>query len=206
MTDTSYAPSIEDGHTATPDTSKMFYVVSRRKLAILFIATLGMYGVYWFYKNWAQYRDNRPAEMADGSIWPVPRAIFLIFFVHSLFGKVQTLGRDKPEVAAWGANGTAWLIVVTYIAMNVADLLERRSIGLPYVGYFGFVGLLLLVLAYRNAQTMINATCGDPEGKSNNQLTGANYVWIVIGLLIWIGSFMSGFMGSAPVADSTPSF
>jgi hypothetical protein len=185
-----------------------FYVVSRRKLTILFIATMGAYAVYWFYKNWSQYRNHgADSQEVRASIWPVPRAIFSIFFIHSLFSKVKALGQDQPQVAAWRDNLSAWWLVGLYVAVTVADKLAKRSIGSPFTDFFGFVGLFLLLFSFRKAQSMINASCGDPEGKRNAELTGANYVWIVLGLLFWVGAFMSGFMsGPSDGYSSSSSF
>jgi hypothetical protein len=197
MTDISVT-SPADGEQSLSVAEHPFYVVSRRKLTILFIATFGVYAIYWYYKNWSQYRKHGPSsDEARESIWPVPRAIFSIFFIHSLFNKVKALGQDQPQVAAWRDDLGAWWLVILSIAVSVLDRMERKSIGLPYTSWFGYLGFLLLLFAYLKAQAMINASCGDPLGKSNDKLTGANWVWIVIGGLCWVGLFMSGFMEGA---------
>ncbi|MGZ5200929.1 MAG: hypothetical protein ACXWC4_14250 [Telluria sp.] len=206
MTDISIAPPLDGEQVSATAEQASFYVVSRRKLTILFIVTMGAYGVYWFYKNWRQYRDHgaAPQEVRD-SIWPIPRAIFSVFFIHSLFSKVKALGHDKPQVAAWSDNLHAWWLVILYVAVSIADQLAKRSIGSPYTDFFGLVGLGLLLFAYRKAQVMVNASCGDPEGMSNNTLTGANYVWIIIGVLFWVGAFVSGFTDGASSGYSSSS-
>ena len=56
-----------------------FYVVSARKFWLLFLLTGGIYCVAWFYKNWAHFKR----ATKDDDIWPGPRAVFHIFFVHS---------------------------------------------------------------------------------------------------------------------------
>jgi hypothetical protein len=205
MTDISIAaPALEAEQAPASVEDAAFYVVSPRKLTILFIVTMGLYSVYWFYKNWSQYRDHGTGEGRQ-SIWPAPRGLFAIFFVHSLFSKIKELGRDKPQVAAWRNNLYAWWIVAIYIALNVADRLARKSIGLPFTDIFGYVGLILLLFGILKAQSMINASCNDPQGKGNAALTGANYVWIILGVLVSVGAFVSGFMDGAPdgVASSS---
>lgn len=209
MTDISImSPAAGEQPVATADEAA-FYVVSRRKLIILFIVTMSLYGVYWFYKNWNQYRNHGSAsEDARDAIWPVPRAIFSVFFVHSLFRKVKALGQEHPQVAAWRDNLGAWWFVIVSVALGIAHKLEKNGIGLPLTSWFGYVGLVLLLLSYLKAQSMINASCGDPEGKSNNKLTGANWVWIVIGSLLYLGAFMHGFSSGAAdgYASSSSSF
>jgi hypothetical protein len=209
MTDISItSPAAGEQPVATADEAA-FYVVSRRKMVILSIATMGMYGFYWFYKNWDQYRNHGSAsEDARESIWPIPRAIFSVFFVHSLFRKVKAAGMDSPKVAAWNDNRGAWWFVIVSVTLSITHKLETKSIGMPLTSYIGDVCLLLLLLAYVKAQSMINASCGDPDGKSNNKLTAANWVWIVIGALLYLGAFMHGFNSGATdgYASSSSSF
>jgi hypothetical protein len=193
------------GEAAAGAADSMFYVVSRRKLAILFIFTFGLYGLYWFYKNWNQYRNHAQwASQGRPSIWPIPRAVFLVFFIHSLFREVKAFGRDKPQVAAWSNDLHAWLMVGLYVALNVLDRLSARSIGSPYTDWLSFAGMVVLLFAFLKAQAMINISCDDPDGKGNDQLTGANYVWIVLGGLAMAVLFIQGFMAGWSEASSSP--
>jgi hypothetical protein len=54
--------------------------------------------------------------------------------------------------------------------------------------------LLPLGLSFVNAQRQINTACGDPEGATNSNLTGANWAWMILGAMIWMlvlaGTFM----------------
>ena len=34
--------------------------------------------------------------------------------------------------------------------------------------------------------TLAVAACGDPAGESNSRLTGANWVWLILGGFLWI--------------------
>ncbi|MGZ5203056.1 MAG: hypothetical protein ACXWC4_25100 [Telluria sp.] len=209
MTDISItSPAAGDEPVATADEAA-FYVVSRRKLIILFIVTMGLYGLYWFYKNWDQYCEYGSAsEDERDAIWPIPRAIFSIFFVHSLFRKVKALGQDSPKVAAWRDDLGAWWFVIVSVTLSITHRLEKNGIGLPLTSFLGYVSLVLLLLAYLKAQSMINASCGDPDGKSNSRLTAANWVWIVIGTLLYLGAFIHGFNSGAAdgYASSSSSF
>ena len=36
------------------------------------------------------------------------------------------------------------------------------------------------------AQKAANSAAGDPQGESNNTLTAANIVWMVVGVLLWL--------------------
>ena len=91
--------------------------------------------------------------------------------------------------------------------LSISDQLEKRSIGSPLTDIFGFAGLIILLFGYLKAQAMINASCNDPEGKGNAQLTAANWAWIVFCALLWAGMFIAGFRaglsnGYAPSSSS----
>jgi hypothetical protein len=179
MTENVYAPPKANLAPVNESEATRFYVVSPRKFLILFFVTVGMYQFYWFYKNWALYKRS-----TEESIWPVPRAIFGVFFVHALFRNVEVHNEESSE--PWDSSSNAWPVVLFLIASNVLDRLSNKSIGLPYTGWLSLLILIPLGLSVLNAQGKINERCGDPSGKSNNNLTAANIAWCVAGALLWI--------------------
>jgi hypothetical protein len=180
MTENVYAPPKANLAPVNESDAARFYVVSSRKFLILFFATLGMYQFYWFYKNWALYKRS-----TGESIWPVPRAIFGVFFVHALFRNVEAHNEEHSE-APWDRRSNALAVVVFLLASNGLDRLSNKSIGMPYTGWLSLLILIPLGLSVLSAQGKINARCGDPSGKSNNDLTGANIGWCVAGAFLWI--------------------
>lgn len=191
MSDTSYPLNIAGPKVAISDAEPAFYVVSKRKFTILFLATLGLYYLYWFYKNWSRYQDQAPyASEAKNTIWPFPRAMFAVFFVHSLFRKIREYGIDKPQVDAW-ANGThAGLVVLLLLVSNALDRLASKGIGSPWTDLLSLLILAPMLFAFLNAQEIINVACDDPAGAGNATLSVANYVWIVIGVIFWLLIFV----------------
>lgn len=172
----------DDGVSVAP----IFYIVSRKKLAILYLATFGLYGVYWFYKNWSNYKNCSSDKFnVDRSIWPVARGIFSIFFTHALFREIKAYGRDKAALAKWNNESLATQLVLFMIASNVLDRLSYRSIGSPYTDIASILIMAPLVGLLLSAQHMINVSCDDPDGKSNSRLTHVNYAWIALGLIVW---------------------
>jgi hypothetical protein len=187
MTDSSDVPAPGGDDILKADRAPMFYVVSQRKLAILFLATFGLYAVYWFYKNWDRYKDAWPYASEVGStIWPVPRAVFSVFFVHSLFRKIKVHGQDKPAVAGWSNNLDATLMVLFLLASSFLDRAANKSLGSPYTDWLSLAILAPLLFQFVKAQEMINLSCGDPGGESNSGFCKANYAWTVCGGLFWI--------------------
>lgn len=170
---------------ASGSAATRFYVVSMRKFAILYLATFGLYAIYWYYRNWDSYRDSLPFDSPAGKIWPFPRAIFSIFFTHSLFGKIKESAPDQPEVAAWQDKLHASMVVLMLLASNVLDRVSTRSIGSPYTDILGLLILAPLLLLFLRAQAMINLSCNDPAGTSNSRLTRANIAWVLLGAVLW---------------------
>jgi hypothetical protein len=162
------------------------YVVAIRKLVILHVATCGMYALYWFYRQWSDWKQSQPYDSAGGRIWPVMRAIFALFFVHALFREVKASGRDDARVAAWDEGATATWLVLTLVASAITSRLSARSIGSPFTDVAELLLMLPEVLLLARAQRMVNAACGDPAGVTNAGFTAANVAWMVLGGVVWL--------------------
>lgn len=172
-------------HVAEPDArtrSEEFYVVSKTKFFLLYLMTLGLYQIYWFYRHWAVYRRYHPGT----SIWPVPRAIFAIFFTHSLTGRIEDrLGKLRSGLS-WSPGALATAFVVLQIASNILDRLSWRMIGSPLTDIASLVIIMPMALVLWSIQEAANHACGQPDGASNRDITGANIVWCVLGGVFWL--------------------
>lgn len=159
-----------------------FYVVSIRKFTILFFMTMGMYSIYWFYKNWDNFRKYSGTEK---KIWPIPRAIFSIFFAHKLLREVDGTIKKREMDHAWDPEQTAGLYVLIAVMGHVFDRMAMKEIGSPYSDLAALALLPVSYLILRNAQRAINLSQKDSEGLVNNRLTPINIFWIVLGSLLW---------------------
>jgi hypothetical protein len=161
----------------------MFYVVSKRKFAILFLATFTAYSFYWFYKNWDRYKRKHPAASRFGStISPAPRAAFSMFFTHALFRRIKAHSRGQSALARWRSSLHATILVALMLLPNVAD----AFIAGPAGDYASFASVFVLVLPFLKAQEMINLSCGDPDGTGNDRLSKANWAWVIAGGVLWV--------------------
>lgn len=183
MTDNPYqTPQGELIPQTSPSETAGLYIISKKKLLILFTATLGFYLTYWFYRNWRLHK-----QATGENIWPVPRALFSVFFVHSLFRTANHKRDSGPTgLQKWKHGQHATITVLLLLSGNIADRLSSRSIGTPITSYLSLLLLIPIATCIAAAQDKINEACGDPRGESNSRFTGANYVWIFIGVLIWI--------------------
>lgn len=180
MTDNPYAPPaapLDDvGNEAAP-----FYVVGAAKFVVLYLATLGTYALYWFYRNW---RLNKEATGED--MWPVARAIFSIFFIHALFRRVEQRLDAAGRRLDWNPEAQATLLVVLLVVSNVLDRVSARIETAGVLDVLSLVLLLPLAVVFLKAQAAINLACGDAAGDGNRRLTAANYLWIAIGGVLWV--------------------
>ena len=55
----------------SPGNTVEFFPVSEGKLITLYILSFGLYGIYWFYKNWKLQQKK-----IDKKIIPILRAVF----------------------------------------------------------------------------------------------------------------------------------
>jgi hypothetical protein len=165
----------------------LFYVVSTRKFAILFLATVGLYPIYWFYKNWDRYKDRVPEASRFGTtVSPVVRAAFSVFFVHTLFRRIREHGIAHAACRDWASRLHATWLVVLLLAGECVDTIVDALLGRPYGDLASFIVLALTLFAFLKAQRMINLACGDPSGVGNARLSRANVAWVVAGALGWL--------------------
>ena len=184
MSDSIYAPPEAD--IAVPESEERdFYVVSPTKCYLLSVLTLNLYCVYWFYRNWRIIKARE-----NSSIWPVPRGLFYIFFTHSLFGTVNAAIKAKKQAYDWNPSDIASLFVLLTVALNILDRLAYQSIGSPMTDFAASALVLITPLLMLRAQRAINFVCDDPDGQSNSRFTLGNWVWIVLGGLVWILTFL----------------
>jgi hypothetical protein len=172
-----------------------FYVVSERKFLALFFATVGMYTFYWHWRHWKLHKIDKKLE-----IWPVPRAVFQIFFAHSLNREIDHLLERKHQRYSWSPNALATVFVVFTIISNVADRLSWRGIGSPYSDIVSLLTLLPLGYCMLRSQRAANLACGDPQATANRHFTVANYAWLTFGMLFWALILLGYLLPEDPTA------
>jgi hypothetical protein len=158
-----------------------FYIVGKTKFLLLFVATLSLYGVYWFYRQWQAQKQH------DGSdIWPAPRGIFSIFFTTSLT-KLIDLRLKRDNIAyEWTPNTVAGVYIFFSVLANACTHMANKSIGVPVTDLALYLTLPAVTWAVWKMQDAINHGCGDEKGETNSSLTVANYIWLAIGALMWV--------------------
>jgi hypothetical protein len=188
----------EDVQQATPEVSNdtdtetdgseselQYFPVSEGKLITLYIFSFGLYGVYWFYKNWKLQQPTM-----DKNIFPLLRAIFSIFFTHSLFNRINRSAEHLEQKHKFNANLLATFFVV---AVVVGNLLDRVAVNISLLENLSDNTLIITSLiiflssAYPLAavQATVNRINNDILGYLNYKYSLWNYLLIAIGTIFW---------------------
>jgi hypothetical protein len=157
-----------------------FYVVSPVKFWVLYIMTVNLYVIYWMYKHWANWKYVKKSD-----IWPVPRSIFQVFFVHSLVDEINKELRIKQIKYAWQGGLFATIVVIEMLISNAVGRFATEASPL-WVQLFPFATMPLAGYCLMQIQKTANTACDDPEGRSNANFTAANIIWCVVGGLFWM--------------------
>jgi hypothetical protein len=158
-----------------------FFVTSLRKMALLYLLTLGWYLAYWMYKHWKK-QQFRMAKRIN----PPLRSVFALFFIHSLAYRVRSsweAAHGKPWAAGWTATAAVVLALVAPVGFQLA--LRTPSLApwlLPLLVLMTALPLLPLLRIQRYA----NLASGDPQGQGNASMTRFNLPFLILGGLIWM--------------------
>ncbi len=186
----------------TPEEKKEceFYVVSPSKFLWLSVLTMGLYYIFWFYKNW----KNQMLKTEE-NIWPVMRGIFSVFFTHSLFKRIATKLEDKNKTYDWSVMGMATLFVITTVLSSIIGQLSSgtgNNDNVTFVMFISFGFLAATIYSIYKAQMAINIACDDPNGDSNSEFSTANTVWLLIGGLFWVLTLLGMYVDTSGIVVS----
>lgn len=158
-----------------------FFPVSLTKLVLLSICTLGLYEIYWFYKNWG-YVEQR--EKSD--IRPAARSIFAVFFCYALFRKVadHAVETTGTKISA-GLLATGWII--TTLLWRLPD---------PY--WLVCFSAVFFMVPVQSSINSINAKLA-PEHDRNTRFSAWNIAGLVVGGLLFILGVIGTFLPAEQV-------
>ncbi len=154
-----------------------FFAVSLLKILVLSICTLGLYELYWFYRNWQLIKERESVDIS-----PFWRAFWAFFYCHQCFSRVREYGAAngiRPGVSV-GVLSAGWII--TTLTGTLPDpywLIASLSIG-----------FLLPVQAYANRVNKVAAPQHDP----NARFTPWNWVCVVVGGSLFVLAVVGLFM------------
>jgi hypothetical protein len=78
--------------------------------------------LYWFYQHWKNQKITH-----NENIWPIARAIFNIFFTHSLFKRISLTLENKGKSFSPNLNSMATMYVIFAIIGAIIDRVSTQS-------------------------------------------------------------------------------
>ena len=111
------------------------------------------------------------------------RAIFSIFFAHSLFSKIEKAANKTSGNISKKLSAAAIIYIIAEIAFSVIDELHMMAL-LNLALTVLIIGILSLSMC--QAQAQANSASLDVNGLQNSRLTAANYIWIAVGIILWL--------------------
>jgi hypothetical protein len=172
-----------------PLTDIEYFAISSKRLALFSILTFGIYEIYWFYKNW------QAVKKAEGqNISPFWRAIFAVFFCHSLFKKVLESAKNRGYQKSYSSGWLATAYILLLVVGNGLSKVESNDPGLNLIWLIVAVATFVPLLSVQKA---INFNNEKVKGGvvSKQGFSGGEVTLIVIGviwfLLVLIGTFSS---------------
>lgn len=170
-----------------PTNTPPFYVVSLKKFWLLFMFTFTLYIVYWSYKQWKTWK------IATGEkVSPVGRTFIWVAYIFVLIRKIFDRAKLIDETLNIRTLEKAAGIAVAAACFNrVFDRLTREwDITFTYIG-ITLIFFFVTGWGIAKIQHYANMACHDPQGTQNSKLTWANYIWLIIGGLLWLVGFVS---------------
>lgn len=143
----------------------IYFAVSPLKLVVMSIVTVGIYELYWFYKNWFLIQVRESLD-----IMPFWRNFFAYFFCYSLFKRVKASAAAEPLIKksmSPGASATGW-ISATFLATlpNPVWLLS----------YFAVIFLLPVQATMNDINEFVA-----PGHDKNAKFSGWNIFGVIVG-------------------------
>lgn len=164
-------------NTGSESSTSTYFTVSRTKLLIMSLCTMGLYDLYWFYKNWSHIKSQQKSK-----IRPFWRAFFAPFWAYSAFNHIQDEINEKELNIPIYAGALAIVYFIFHALWRLPE---------PYwlVSYFSF----LFLVPANNALTLINQK-EDFSFQQNSAIKGWNWLAVTLGGLFFILTIIGTFL------------
>lgn len=147
-----------------------YYPVTAAKFVVMSILTLGLYDVYWFYRNWRYVKDRY--RLAISPFW---RAVFVLIFCYELLKRV----RDDAQSAGVSVTWSAGWLSAAYLGTNIIG--SRLPDPLWMLAFLSVIPLLPVVATIQQ----MNQPGGD-AWTAAGRFSGWDIAGCVVGGLFWL--------------------
>lgn len=154
---------------ATINHQEGYFVVSRWKLALMSLATLGLYERYWMYKNW-KYIKQRDRS----NIMPFWRSAFALLWIFELSKKMQEHCTEKSVEPDFDAKSIWGLYSAFFVASKFPG-------AFSLISFLGFLSLFALQSTAVKLNQVLEAT-----NNRHYSFGMWNYIILSLGSLFWV--------------------
>lgn len=180
----------------------VFFPVSESKLMTLYILSFGMYGFYWFYKNWKCLQPRMPENIS-----PSLRATFYIFYTHALFQQIYQRTAHLQQKHRFNASKLATFFVSCVVIGTLIDSLSAVSSLLDNLSsrFFDITSLTLFIISVyplAKVQATANRINNDILGYLNHKYSLLNYLLIALGVTFWMIAVINLLSGPMDLAGA----
>lgn len=146
------------------DSQPMFFPVSRFKLFVMSLLTLGLYQIFWFYKSWQLFKAE-----TGRNISPFWRAFFSGIFFYPLLKEIKIWAKSYCV----DANFSPFMLTIIWIGLSQCVRLPK-----PYL----LVSLLSLIvlLPVQEVVNKLNSVVA-PNHNPNDRFSVWNILTIAVG-------------------------
>jgi hypothetical protein len=170
----------------------VYFAVPLSRLFLFSFISLGLYQLYWFYRNWTIIRDKNGED-----IRPFWRTVFNIFYCYGLFRRVSESAREREYAGSYSAGLVAAAFIILSFLGSISGQSEAVTvpmiIGAELLSVLSIVPLLTVQRAINYNNSRVDEHY-DPEPKLRQgeiYVTILGVCFFVMILLAWV-SKLSG--------------
>ena len=167
---------IDEEYLMDPDQIQVV-LITPVNFVLLYLLTFGIYGYWWMYKHWRFFQQK---ELSG--ITPAARAIFAVFFLHTLFEKILLFAKTQGYKRVYSSSGLYVVFILAYLASRLPD---------PYwiISFLGFTCFIQPIEAMNYA---VNSS-DDYQIILSPRLNQRQLGLAIVGGLFWL-LIMAGFL------------
>ncbi len=158
------------------DFEQTLFTPSTTKLLLMSFCTLGIYNIYWFYKNWWFLKKT------GKKCTPLLRAAFAPLFAYSCFYELKMLQFDNNVNLKFPILFLSILYFMLHLMIKLPD---------PY-WLISYLSVLPIVLANKVALNINQAMF--PGLIINNKFSKWNWLVLILGGTIFVLSILGGLL------------
>lgn len=172
------APPVFSGATSAMDGAPLFLNITVWRLIGMTIVSMGLYELYWAYRNWHYLRSRQGLHIS-----PFWRAFFMLLFIYQLLKRIRNTASPVLRVPGhFSAGGMATgLIVTTILGRAIGRVPEAGATVIALLVTVSTVSFL--VPAQLHINRLHEAMSPKP---SPYPFSVGHIVCLVVGVVVWI--------------------